>query len=66
MSGSGIIPSIGKIQKEISVWETRVAEKEKDASILSSQLRHSNLLKFSLSPYPVYVSSFYYLAYIVK
>jgi len=39
MSGSGIIPSIGKIQKEISVWETRVAEKEKDASILSIKIQ---------------------------
>ena len=33
---------------------------------LTGQLRHSNLLKSSLFPYPVYVSSFYYLAYIVK
>lgn len=59
-SGFEIVPSINNIQEEISVWETRLSEKENEASDLSIQVQDiNNMMNLFLGEYYLRVGILY-------
>jgi len=59
-SSSEIVPATSNAQKEILIWEARIAEKEDEVSELSIQIQNiKNTLKVFLGEYNSRVSSLY-------